>query len=431
MRRPIVLSLVLTLTLIILIPAPATSQDADEPLLTLLNAAPFDIRLLREGRIVSYVDFDALATARAGVPVYETWADWNTAETDDDEGAALWRANAMRLTADAGEVFFSALRNGDQTPAIVGFDLFAVDQALRVGGQPTVGTVLLGDFNAEDINAALLDRGYAQVGTQESPVWRRADGQDDMMTDLDAINLANPFGGQLGRMEPLALLPDMLVNATAFPLLENMLEAATDADDSLADNANYRAAAEAVLDGDGLLVQALFLDAEFFGTLPLGTINMTEPQSGPAEPDSVADYGTLPVYTLAVVADRQEGDDQVIRVGLVYSDEATAQAAAEELTQRILSFPSVMSVDPLPLVEYEQFAATVEDPRVYVSADQAVALATIRYPLPGNTRIDLSTGEPVTDPNTLGGYVASGLLFRQFVQNIYNLTFYPIVVTTE
>ncbi|MEW6578903.1 MAG: hypothetical protein AB1435_06875, partial [Chloroflexota bacterium] len=124
------------------------------------------------------------------------------------------------------------------------------------------------------------------------------------------------------------------------------------------------------------------------------------------------DLGPLPPYALTVLADRQEGNDQVHLIGLVYADAPTAQAAADVLAGRIADFRLSTRPDE---VLVEQFGATVTASVVESEADGlAVALVEARYPLPAER----------TDAG--GRFLSAGRLYSMWVQAIMRREFTPL-----
>ncbi|MCZ7539809.1 MAG: hypothetical protein M5U29_07865 [Anaerolineae bacterium] len=198
----------------------------------------------------------------------------------------------------------------------------------------------------------------------------------------------------------------MLANARSWPLINGVIGAAQGELPSLADDPAYRALAGAIAAPDGLLIQALF-----FGGAALGAVPGDPASLGVTPP--AADLGPLPPYALAVLADRQEGNDQVHLIGLVYADAPTAQAAADVLAGRIADFR--LSTRP-EIVLAEEFGATVSASVVESAGDGlAVALVEARYPLPAE-RTDAETGR----------FSSAGRLYGLWVQAILRREFTPL-----
>ena len=130
-----------------------------------------------------------------------------------------------------------------------------------------------------------------------------------------------------------------------------------------------------------------------------GTLNEIEP---------------LPQYSTAVLADRQEDDDQVALIALACADEPTAQEAADILAERLRAFrpPSRPDDDLLA----DRFDAVIGIREVELIQDGVgIAVVEARYPLPEEER----------DPET-GLYNTRGLLFRAWIQAILYREFTPL-----
>lgn len=334
----------------------------------------------------------------------------------ESEGLSLFRArgsvNLLMTAVHLGAVFGriaagpEALRyvfaSAGQMADVVGFEwLLDVDCSLEFGDAPDVGLVLGGDFDAVKIGAALEGRGFDLANIQGVPVWHRF---DDSAISLAARDLADPFGGHLGSAARIALLPNALGNARTWPLIEAIIGAAQSTQPSLADDPVYRALAGAVSESDGLLIQALFFSEAALRLADDGTETAQI---------STEDLEPLPQYLGAVLADRQEGDDQVHLIGLVCEDMAAGQVAADVLARRVEEFHPAFG-DGAPLVD--QFGATVSIREVRELEDgRAVAVVEARYPVPAER----------ADPET-GQYGTLGLLFRSWTQSTLARVFTPL-----
>lgn len=360
------LSLFLALLLVVLPGASALAQDDSppSPLLAMLGDVPQGAIPADSGwATVRYTDYAALYEAE-GITKLRDFGNLDLLKT-----AVPLPGMLMRLAAGP-EALSYVFASAGKMAAAVGFEwLLDVDRSLEFGDPPGVGLLLGGEFDTEAIGAALQARDFSQADVSGVTVWHRFDDLAISVADRDP---ADPFGGNLGAAARIALLPDMLANARSWPLINGIIGAAQGDLPSLADDPAYRALAGAITAPDGLLIQALFFGGEAL------QVAGDPAQLGLAMP--AADLGPLPPYALAILADRQEGNDQVHLIGLVYADAPTAQAAADVLAGRIADFR--LSTRP-DIVLAEDFGATVSASVVESEADGlAVALVEVRYPLP-------------------------------------------------
>ena len=318
----------------------------------------------------------------------------------------------MRI-AYGPEALSSLFGSINQMRDTVGFQWIAdVNQSLEFGAPPHVGTVLGGTFDADAIGAALSARGFTPTTFGGVPGWTRF---EDGAINIRDHDVSDPFGGQLGSAARIALLPDsMLANARFTAVTESIAQATLGDVPSLAENPAFAALADAITAPEGELIQAWFLnasDAGLFDPVPL--------PANANQPDPTANYGTLAPYALGVIADRQEGSDQVHLIGLVYPDAAAAQAAADEVAQRLRSYTPPSQASGSILVE--RYGAQVSSRVVDSPATgNAVALIEARYPLPTER----------TDPNT-GRFISGGLLYRAWANAILRREFTPLVITGD
>ncbi len=392
------LSLFLALLLALLPGASALAQDDSppSPLLAMLAGVP-------EGAIpadggwatVRYTDYAALYEAEGIAPLR------NLGNLDLLMTAVPLPAMLTRLAAGP-EALSYVFPSAGQMAGTVGFEwLLDVDRSLEFGDPPGVGLLLAGDLDTAAIGAALQARDFSQADVSGVTVWHRFDDLAISAADRDT---ADPFGGHLGTAARIALLPDMLANARSWPLINSIIGAAQGDLPSLADDPAYRALAGAITAPDGLLIQALFFSGEALQAAgDPAQLSLAMP---------AADLGPLPPYALAVLADRQEGNDQVHLIGLVCADAPTAGAAADVLAGRIADFR--LSTRP-DIVLAEEFGATVSASVIEREAEGlAVALVEVRYPLPAER----------TDAG--GHFLSAGRLYGLWVQAILRREFTPL-----
>ena len=362
----------------------------------MLDRVPSEAAFTQSGwATVRFVDFEALFESE-GLSLVRALGSLDLLMSSVPLGSVLGRIVA------GPEVLTYLFVSTGQMADVVGFEwLLDVDCSLEFGDPPGVGLLLGGNFDAEGIGATLESRGFSLADIQGVPVWHRF---DDLAVSLAARNTADPFGGHLGAAARIALLPDALANARAWQLIEAVISASHGTEMSLADDPAYRALAEAVSGPDGVLIQALFFSGTAFRS-------PGDPAETGHEPNN--DLAPLPQYSLAVLADRQEGEDQVHLIGLACPDEPTARTAADVLARRVEEFhPTSGSGDVL----VDRFGATVRNREVGQTRDGvAIVVVEARYPLP----------EERTDPET-GLYDTRGLLFRAWVQAILRREFTPL-----
>lgn len=423
----------LTAWLLVSASIPALAQEAtpepggeQPPLLEMLALAP-DVAESHAGTpFLSYVDYRAAEQARPDVPAFESWDAFNTAAEANDLDIRLWSQNSIRIQAGP-DFYMRYMREFAETEALVGFDIFDIDRALVIGTPPAYGIVLQGDFDVDAVTEAFVARDYSTDQNNGVVLLHRADGESGREIDFQNIDPANPFGGPLGRREPVAVTGSYLLNSPDDALLEAMVNAYVGYRPSLYARPDLLAAAEALSTGQGQLVQALFLNPADVGLTPGDPTALMDAE---ATPDAESGYGPLALYHVAVLADLQDGNDQVALVALVYDDEAAARAAAAEVSARLAVFQHPRA--NLTLIEMVE-GAHIAEPNVYYSpgTGKYVALASVRYPMPDNTVIDLSTDEPVAEGEQAErpGFRISGQLFRLWNETLQQRAFDLLTVT--
>ena len=378
MRRSIIQWLVMLLLGLALMPA-AAQDNADEdihPLLEMLGFVPLEIMAETSFFDLSYVDYRAFETA-LGI--------FRPAGTDlTTVAAGNWIQHSFRLAARP-EFIQYVFSQPDEMLEAVGFTVFDIDRALMFGQPPGNGIVLAGEpdrltdmdtlnrkFMERELKAREVDGGFT--------LWQHPD-RDGLAIDLENRNPAYPFGGHLGRAEPVAMRPGYLLNSAAIDTVQAMIAADTAQTASLADVPEFVALVGAITQ-DGPLIQAHFFSPADVGFIPGDPMAVIMGQDAP---NVLADYGPLPVYSMSALGDTQDSDgNSVLLAALVYADAEDAASAADELAQRIATLRLPVTNEETVL---EIFDATVSVD-VYESADGlAVALARISYPPPGDTSV--------------------------------------------
>ena len=374
------------------------AQDATETsaLQDLLRYVPSEAALIESGwATVRFVDYEALFESE-GLSLFRALGDVDFLMNAVPLGSILSRIAA------GPEALAYLFASAGHMKDVVGFEwLLDVNCSLEFGDPPGIGLLLGGSFDAVEIGAVLENRGFSLGEIEGVPVWHRF---DDMAISVAARDVADPFGGHLGAAARIALLPDVLGNTRAWPLIEAMISAGQSTRPSLADDRIYQVLAEAVSEPDGLLIQALFFSA-------IAPRVPGDADQSNREPMDEADV--LPLYLGTVLADRQEGDDQVHLIAFVCADEPTALNAADVLIRRLEAFRLTCGSGDV-LVERYGAAVRVRDVR-QAEDGLGVAVVEARYPVPA-VRIDPKSGK----------YMTRGLLFRAWVQAILYREFTPL-----
>jgi hypothetical protein len=366
------------------------------PLLEMLALVPRDAVPENSGwAIARYANYEAVFAAE-GVAALRELGDPELLLESLPLGSIL-----SRIVAGPEAINYLFVSTGRMAD-VVGFEwLVDVDRSLEFGEPPDFGLLLGGGFDAEAIGAALQSRSFALAEVEGVPVWHRFEDREISLVDREP---ADPFGGHLGAAARIAVLPEMLGNARSWPLIEAMLASDRGEIPSLVDDPGYRALAETVAAPDGLLIQALLF------TGPALRVPNVSLLSGVTWPEPLVE---LPWYSHAILADRQEGNDQVHLIGLVCADAVTAQTASVVLAQRLETFHPPDDPDR---VFAERYGATIS-PSVIDRPEDGLAIACVeaRYPLPAE-RIDPESGL----------YTTSGLLYRAWVSAILRREFTPL-----
>lgn len=386
--RKLLILLVMALMLSVI---PASAQDESEnAFIELLSKIPFS-EAAREW--FTYIDYQALTSARPGVPEISSFAEFEELMDADTEESELFMSALMSI--QSGPSFFAtSFMQGAETPAAVGFDLFQIARAAEYGNPPGNVTILEGDFDASAVIAAHESRDYTQTESGSLTLLCPADGCDSgAMQNLRERNVANPFGGNLGRSQPVLASDQWIVSSTSDTALVQVSEAVSAGLDTLADQPDYRAAAEA-MSASGTVIQAYFINpAQLGGSDPAAIVGsrMTQEEIEAIRERLMENFVPMPPYTLIGLSHAVSGDQEYTIVALVYKDEASAEAAAAMFPERLENYTSLVTQQSFADILADRGVTTIE-PSVYeASTGRFVMSLTFSNPLPGT---EIPEGSP-------------------------------------
>jgi hypothetical protein len=335
----------------------------DDALLALLEVVP-DTPNARLGGIpgVGFANVGA-ALALASGPRPSTREEF---EALDDAARDSWTTAWRRLQSGPPDLHSGALAMIASMEELLGFEWFAIEQALGYGRPPMLGIVIAAEVDAELLGERLTRRDFAATALDGVTVWHR---NEDGRMNMAERAPGDPFVGPLGMAARIAVLPGRLVGTRFWSMTREVVDTAVGRYPSLADALDYRTLARAASGGDGTLIQAQYLGPLEAGFVPADPFAILRDVTDTPAPEGPA----LPPYGPAILADRQEGPDQVALIALLYPDADTAAAAAVALTERLASFaPETV----------EAWGARVDPPRVHLGeGGVAAAVASLRYPL--------------------------------------------------
>jgi hypothetical protein len=423
----------------------------EHPLMEMLALLP-DTAAIRMGTFenqttlvpwITFVNYRAALEADPGFPYPADFADY-TAQVE--QGREAWRSAPIRIyTEPELPVLWQGTGEGrdpetlqragpivgEAMELLTGMEYFDIHTGMAFGLPPIRGMVFGGDLDLDAISAAHMARDYTENIMQGVRVWCSGKyGGCENPTEYDArgIEPYNVFDTRMGRQPPFIGVEKDSVNYIAgvfdYDLLLTMIDTAAGSHDSLADAEDYRTLAGALIDSErfsGTLIQTYLIPGPMTSTAPdmmsyilANDISIDEW----VEPAEWADYGTLPLYSLMALADRQEGDDIVTMVVLLYPDVSDAEAALPELTARLTTFTSVLQWQTTePVLTFRPGNPAIQDSYVYTDAesDWAAAVVTLRNDFSYRENED----EPVSNIN---------VLYSFYMRDIINQTFYPLWV---
>jgi hypothetical protein len=277
-----------------------------------------------------------------------------------------------------------------EVPAAVGFDLFAIERAVQYGNPPASVVILEGDFDEQAVIDAHESRNYTTSDLNDLTLLCGESGCDSgMEMNLDTVDPANPFGGDLGRSQPVIVGESLIASSPDAEALQAAADTIAEASDSLADNPDYRAAAEAITQG-GTLIQSYFVNPADIGTMEQIFANprLSPEQVGHIREMLGEDFVPVPPYSLIALADTATEDQQQAIVALVYRDETAAEEAAALFPDRLEQYVSLVAMESFDILLEERGVIDVEVTIYPTSTDRYVLLLTLSAPLAGEQTDD-------------------------------------------
>lgn len=355
--------------------------EAETPLLLQMMALVPAIPETLELRLpFSYADYRALEATMPGLRPFSDYAEFVQA---DDARRNVWFAAMRRLVGGSGSYAYSELISNPTTeamPQVVGFDLFEINQGVYWGQPPSNGTFFVGDFSREAIRAAFANREYTQEDFGDVEVWCPPKGCDSGRdVDLTGRNPANPFGGNMGRQEPIILGDGWIFSAAGIEHQAAVLAGDTP---SLLAIPQFSAIARALLSHGNVLQLQFVYPLELNGETHRPRFPEVR-EAMMAEVQSVLQV-PLPPYSLVAIADLIEvdGDENLAVIALAYHSEVDAQAAGPVLIERLQDATHLFSLQPV-MTLLEQRDMSIDAPQVFVDETEwFVTLLSFRYPRP-------------------------------------------------
>ena len=225
------------------------------------------------------------------------------------DAESMFRIGPFARVFAPPELGQSAVAGMDGTwESLIGFGALDVEAAVgfRVS-RPFDSAVLIRlDHEVRDrVGPALLANDYAEETRDGVTAWARG---EDYELDRALFNMANPFGGDMGRSSRVALEGDLLVQSAGWALLQEVL--GTEAPKGHPDLPAFAAALDSPDWGEAQLLQAAILPHQF---------------------DLATGRGGMPPWRVGVLADLGTGSEAVAVALFSYSSRAEAEVAARHI----------------------------------------------------------------------------------------------------
>ncbi len=360
---------------------PASAQMEDSPLLHMLAQIP-DGSSATE--YLTYVDYRALVAAHPDAPTVTSLADYQAVAADSSQRSAL--IGALNELTSGPQFYGQSFAQADGMPNAVGFDLFSIERAVEYGNPPNTVDLLEGNFDAAAVAAAHEQHGYTQSKVSGLTILCPEAGCDSgNQLDLKNRNPANPFGGQLGRSQPVLLGDHLIASSTSDTALMDVASTIAGDGSSLADNREYRAAAEAI-SADKTVLQAYFVNPSDIAPASTAAIDPSlSPTEAAALMQTLQDsFVPLPQYNVVALADATTATERQVLVALVYTNHTDAAAAAALFPDHLEQAQSLRTQRSFGDLLTDRGVTSLDAAVYTASTNRSVMLLTLHAPLPAS-----------------------------------------------
>jgi hypothetical protein len=377
-----------------------TSNNA---LINLLAFAP-DNQATRDS-LISYTDYHALVMARPGAVWPKSPVDWQTLNADKDKALGLFNAALFGVSGSGADRLAQAyFRGGVEMQTATGINIYTVERTLSFGEPPNTMVILKGAFGLDAIGQAYQAHAYTKNDLKGLTMWCGARGCDDgLHLDMKNLKPFDPFGGDLGRQQPVVVAPDYVLSSPNLQVLTDSVAAYQGAA-SLANQPDYLAFSE-VITQSGTLLQTLVIPTKILESATLIGKALPPDVLAKLRDKFVNTTAVLPTFSLFGFAHTINNDKVITYVALVYDNESDAKSAADLLPTFINQAPSVARKGVTIGDLITSRGGTIGTTQVYTStsANKFVMLLPIE-----------SAVEPSEPANGETRLTASGLVYRLF-----------------
>ena len=399
--RKLLITLLVLASSVVMAQDTSTPEPEPSPFRRALSLIP-DIPLVREATpLFSYADYHASLASR-GIERPARLAEFMADK--DAYGPIL---PALPIAGPPNLLTYLAA-GGEDYPATVGFDFFEVSQGIEVGMPPGAGQILLGDFSADAVEAAYTARDYVVEREGETGVLLCPEAGCDTGAEIDfrGILRGNPFGGELGRKEPLFVTDGVLLNSPHFPMLEAMAATYEGSAGSLADAPEMQAVAD-LLDDYPYVMSVMAVSPLSLGTVDLSFMDDEVRAQTLEGLTSALESMPLAPYQVAAFASTADETNEYGLTLLVYANADAAREAAASIDQRLAAMESIR-IPGRTYAELFDGVGTLEPSAVVTDEATGLSVVIVRAskPLPSN------------EPGENGMVMGSHLLYRRFYEMI-------------
>jgi hypothetical protein len=386
------------IVLVVLFSFPVIAQnDPNEthPMLNLLSFVP-DTPEVRSA--FYYADIETSVATRFGTRQYANSEEWYEFPDEQDVWQAalphvmpIFHNNFSLMVADAGET--------------TGINYFSIERTAWFGQDESYGLIMEGDFDTEAIVTAYKERDWELTPNDDSilVLCSNLGCEEGSVIDFTNRNTANPFGGELGRREPIALVDDYIFNAIEMDSFETMLMTRAGLHPSLGAAADVQAAVRNLNLYGSIRQAAIFNHADLIQTMLPLTI---EPAARRRTLNQIQD---VPVAQLLMLVDTANPFIEAGHLLLVYATQADAQIAQAALSQN-LSPDSNLVLAPNGTLRQLMESRGILQP-VTMIEDEMSGYFVVRVSLQNSLTIG-------TAHSTNGSLIPSGIQFYLFLRMV-------------
>jgi hypothetical protein len=306
-------------------------------------------------------------------------------------------------------------------PDSIGIHYFDIDQELLYGVPPSAGLILQGEFDTESIQNAFANRNYQQVG--DGDLWcLEGDCTSGTFVNLETRDTANPFGGHLGRNEPVVIRENWISGSTSPSQLSYDTSGKAFMTYPMSELPDIIDTVNAVY-SLGTVLQVSMWEGMTLGSANNAPELLNNPDIDLSRFGIDDSLGEIGFYSMALFADVVTEDEQIAVIAFAFLPQS-AESSLEELVYRLETMSSISTG--------QRFSDLLEQRQATISTEmyqgEMYTIGLLKFSTPKMTYDELT--QPVSEVETTPPSMLYQFLQRMItMRDTLWMSFDPLIIT--